>query len=552
MIGVNQNRLKKTVLVCAAACLSALIPAAMVGQDAKTLLMNVAKAMGAENVRTISVSGAGSHSTSIGQNKNPDVPWPINRVRAYTLQVDFDARRSQLQLRRVQNEAEETLNEYISADSPWNSQFRFWSTPFGFIKGALENNATLGAARIAGAPYTMVTFSVQNKYKVAGYINDQNLVHRVETWIDNDVLGDMLAEVWFNDYKDFDGVKFPTLIVEKQAGHPVRILSVSGLRTNGPVDISTPSGTAAAPASIALDSTVQTDKAAEGVYYLKGGTHHSVAVEFSDHAVLIEAPLNEQRSLAIIAEMKRLMPNKPIRYVVNTHHHFDHSGGLRTFVDAGATIITHERNARFFSTGLSAPRTQNPDALARSQKKPVVEGVAEKRTLSDGMRTLDLHAVKENSHHDGILVAFLPNEKMLIEADVYTPGNVVDRDTANFIDNIERLKLEFETILPLHGAVKPARADLYTSINRPVRDMKDILAAQVAAANPRPAAAVPAGRQILERSCNGCHTLGRVERRRDVAEWQMIVTRMQERGATISEGEVETLLEYLVKTFAQE
>ena len=143
---------------------------------------------------------------------------------------------------------------------------------------------------------------------------------------------------------------------------------------------------------------------------------------------------------------------------------------------------------------------------------------------------------------------------MLIEADVYTPGRVGDRETASLIDNVERLKLEYDTILPLHGSVKPARADLYAAINRPLRDMKDILAAQVAA-TPAPgqrggaAGAVPAGRQILERSCNSCHNLGRVERKRDETEWRMIVERMQERGAVLSDIDAETLLDYLIKTF---
>src|SRR5688500_16137137 len=98
MIGVNHNRLKKVVLVCASACLFAVIPVALVGQDATTVLMNTAKAMGAGNLKTIQVSGSGSHSVDIGQNRNPDVPWPVGRLRAYTLQMDFDSGRSYVQL----------------------------------------------------------------------------------------------------------------------------------------------------------------------------------------------------------------------------------------------------------------------------------------------------------------------------------------------------------------------------------------------------------------------------------------------------------------------
>src|SRR5438034_10548799 len=86
----------------------------------------------------------------------------------------------------------------------------------------------------------------------------------------------------------------------------------------------------------------------DGVFYIRGATHHSAAVEFADHVVVVEGPLNEQRSLAVIAEVKKLVPNKPIRYLVNTHHHFDHSGGLRTYVDQGVTIITHAINKPFY------------------------------------------------------------------------------------------------------------------------------------------------------------------------------------------------------------
>jgi hypothetical protein len=191
----------------------------------------------------------------------------------------------------------------------------------------------------------VVTFTLQNKYKLVGYVNDHKLLERVQTWIDNDVLGDMLVEASYSDYKDFGGVKFPTMIVEKQAGFPVLILAVSDVKPNVAVNIERPAP-AAASAS-AQPVSVQTEKIADGIFYLKGGSHHSVALEFSDHVAVIEAPLNEQRSIAVIAEVKKLIPNKPIRYLVNTHHHFDHSGGLRTYVDEGATIVTHDINKGF-------------------------------------------------------------------------------------------------------------------------------------------------------------------------------------------------------------
>src|SRR5262249_17901757 len=155
---------------------------------------------------------------------------------------------------------------------------------------------------------------------------------------------------------------------------------------------------AAVPADRPQSVSIQTEKVADGVFYLKGGTHHSVAVEFADYVAVIEAPLNEQRSAAVIAEVKKLIPSKPIPYVVNTHHHFDQSRGLRTYVDEGITIITHDINKDFSTQAFSSPRTLNPDRLSQSGKKVSLETVGDKKVLTDGTRTLELHLIKANPH----------------------------------------------------------------------------------------------------------------------------------------------------------
>jgi glyoxylase-like metal-dependent hydrolase (beta-lactamase superfamily II) len=114
---------------------------------------------------------------------------------------------------------------------------------------------------------------------------------------------------------------------------------------------------------------VNAQQVVDGVWYLTGGTHHSVVVEMQDYVVAVEGPQNDERATAVIAEVKRLVPNKPIKYVVNSHHHFDHSGGLGAFVAEGATIITHGTNKSFFEQAFAAPRTVNRDKLAQSGKK---------------------------------------------------------------------------------------------------------------------------------------------------------------------------------------
>src|SRR4029077_14729449 len=110
---------------------------------------------------------------------------------------------------------------------------------------------------------------------------------------------------------------------------------------------------------------------------------HSVAVEFRNYVALVECPLGDARANAVLDAVKKTIPNKPIRFVVNTHHHFDHSGGLRACVAEGATILTQAENKPYYEKVLAAPHTVTPDQLAKAPKKAVIEAVADKRVLTD-------------------------------------------------------------------------------------------------------------------------------------------------------------------------
>jgi glyoxylase-like metal-dependent hydrolase (beta-lactamase superfamily II) len=160
----------------------------------------------------------------------------------------------------------------------------------------------------------------------------------------------------------------------------------------------------------------------------------------------------------VIARVKETIPDKPIRYLINTHHHFDHSGGLRTYVDEGATIVTHEANRSFYERAWAAPRSLNPDRLARSQKAAQFETVADAHTLSDGKRRIEVHRLAGNGHNDGFLMVYLPAEKLLVEVDAWAPGApnvpppaVPSPFALNLLENIQRLKLDVAQVVPLHG-----------------------------------------------------------------------------------------------------
>jgi glyoxylase-like metal-dependent hydrolase (beta-lactamase superfamily II) len=205
--------------------------------------------------------------------------------------------------------------------------------------------------------------------------------------------------------------------------------------------------------------TATAEKLADGVYAIKGG-YVALAVEFNDHIVLFEpGPQNEARAAANIAEVKRAIPNKPIRYGVLSHHHFDHTSGLPAAVAEGITLVTHENNRLFFERALNSPRTLAPDAIAKSGKKAVVEGFRDRRVFTDGTRTLEIHEVKGLPHADGLLMAYLPKERILAYADMFNapaPDAKPAPPTAGHVvmaANVDRLKLDVDTLVSVHAPV---------------------------------------------------------------------------------------------------
>jgi glyoxylase-like metal-dependent hydrolase (beta-lactamase superfamily II) len=335
-------------------------------------------------------------------------------------------------------------------------QLQIWLTPHGFLRAAMENNAT--AKKVTTG--TEISFQ-SGKFTVKGIIDARNMVTKTETWLPNPVLGDMLVETTFSGYKDYNGVKFPTTIVQKQGGQATLELTVNSVNPNPGLNLTVPDAvkTAAAP-----PIKVQSQKLGDGIWFVAGGSHNSMVVEFPTYIAVIEGPLGEARSLAVIAEAKRLVPNKPIKYLINTHSHFDHSGGVRTYVAEGATIITQEMNVPFYQKAWAAPRTLAPDNLSKGAKEANFLPVKEKYVLTEGDRTLEIFHEAGSMHNGGMLIVYFPKEKILEEADDYTPDlPEVPAPTgirppvfeANLLKNIQTLKLDIVTVAPMHGIVVP-------------------------------------------------------------------------------------------------
>ena len=456
-------------------------------QDGKTSLDAVAKAMGAANLKSYELTANGM-SYAVGQSEAPGAPWPRFHVKSVKRTVNYETgslRDEVVQTRVLEPprgggvfvRGDQKLNFAVSGEHAWNTagetatavpmaatdrQLQLWVTPHGVVKAAMANKGTLEGRTIS--------FTVPNKFRVKATVNDKNLVTRVVALVANPVVGDMPVEINYSTYQDFgNGVMFPRVIEQSAGGFPSLALTVDGLKPNAPVDITVPD-----PVRQVGDiyAKVQSQKVTDGVWYLTGTTHHSVVIEMKDHLILVEAPQNEARTLAVIGEARKLVAGKPLRYLITSHHHYDHSGGVRAAASEGLTVVTSEVNRPFFEWALAAPATVNPDRLAKAKKKATVEGVGDKRVMTDDTRTVEIHQISEIMHHDGMLMVYLPKEKLLIQADAFSPVAPNAKYpvppnpfSVSLADNIARLKLNVDQHLPLHGRVVPM-AELSKAIGK--------------------------------------------------------------------------------------
>jgi glyoxylase-like metal-dependent hydrolase (beta-lactamase superfamily II) len=441
----------------------------------KTGIAAVADAMGATNLNSIEYSGSGE-LFGFGQAYIPGERWPRFVQRSYVIAVNYQTPAMRMNTVRSQGEypprggaaqpvgKDQRSIQVVSGKYAWSEGGaqavanpgdvgdrlrQLWATPHGVIKAAMANGGTLDGKTI--------TFKAEDRDFKAS-LNDQNLVEKVAYLRTNEVVGDSPVEVTYSDYADYGGVKFPKHIVETQDGFPVSDIMINEVKPNAAVTIEVPAAVTQAPAPPATPA-VNMAKLADGVLYFTAAGVSSWAVEFKDYIVVVEGPFGEARSLAVNEEIRKAIPNKPIKYVVNTHAHYDHAGGLRTYVAQDITVITHETNKPFFEKVWAQPRTVAPDLLAKEPKPAAFETVSEKKVITDGTRTMELYHLQNSGHNVATLIVYMPKEGLLYYGDGYNPPpgeNPIDpaRTPEYGIDlyrNVTQLGLNVKTIAPAHS-----------------------------------------------------------------------------------------------------
>jgi glyoxylase-like metal-dependent hydrolase (beta-lactamase superfamily II) len=436
-------------------------------------LAAAAEAMGATSLNSIEYTGSGS-VFGFGQAYEPGGRWPMFVQRVYSAEIDYRKPGMRLIQVRSQGEhpprggaaqpvgADQRTVQVVSGKFAWQEggaqaapsfgtteerTLRLWSTPQGVIKAAMAN-----AGKVDG---NTVTVTVDGR-EVKATLNAQNMVEKVSYLSTNEVVGDFPIEIAYTDYADFGGIKFPRHIVQTEDGFATSDIMVGAVKANPAVALDVPANVQQATAP---PLRVGVNKIADGVWMLSTPNANSWAVEFNDHVVVVEGIGSEERSLAVMDEIGKIIPNKPIRYVINTHAHYDHAGGLRTYPAKGVTVVTQETNKPFYEKVWARPRTLAPDLLSKSPKPLVFETVGEKKVMTDGNKTIELYHMKDTSHNVANLLVFMPKEGLVFWGDGYNPPQGNDprdlvRTPEQMIDLYRIItlnNLDVKTIAPAHG-----------------------------------------------------------------------------------------------------
>ena len=427
-----------------------------------------------EAVKTLTIEGEGVNY-NLGQDMKPEASTQQFAVTNYKRQIDiangrqrveqtrtpkfafFQGPQAQTQVQGLDGATAFNVNPKgeavrIAAQAETDRLTDLYHHPLKLLRSTLDPKTTVanvrqvGSARqadITTAAGPVVTLTID---AAGSPLSASSKAHHPN-------LGDVVMTTTYGNYQDVSGLRLPGQFTTK-----VDDFTTTEIRATKQA-IDTDVGDLAAPASAAAPRpspppiNVTAESLGKGVWQLGGGSHHTALIEFSDHLLLIDAPQSEARTLAVIAKAKETVPNKPLQQLVTTHHHFDHTAGIRAAIAEGMDVITHTGNKEWVERMAGRAFTIQPDTLSKKPTRLVVETVDDQREIKDQMQTLQLFHVAGNPHSDTMLMAYIPRDRILIEVDAFGAGSAVNPYAANLLENIQKRKLRVDRIVPLHGPI---------------------------------------------------------------------------------------------------
>lgn len=474
------NMIRPAVVTCA---LTIAIAACSPRPPEQDLVADAVAALGGDGIAratTLAIEGEGAHF-NLGQDMTPEAASQSFRVTGYTRVLDVAPGRARMRVEQTrtpnflyyQGQDAQTQrlgldgglayavlpngNAVRSSDSvAADRRAELYHHPVPLLRAALEPGASLANARAEGTE-RLVEITTPDKVALTLAIDaGSSRPTRISSRTYHPNLGDVIVETRFAEYADAGGLSLPSRLTTSVDGFTTADLRVTRQTVGADVgDLAAPASVSAAPAPAPQTADVTAVDVAPGIWLLGGASHNSALVEFRDHLMLVEAPQSEARTLAVIAKARSLRPDKPLTTVLNTHHHFDHSAGIRAAVSEGLAVITHKGNAAFIEAIVERPHTLQPDALAKKPAPLDLRALDDGETIGDESMSLVVYTIAGNPHSDTMLMAYVPRHRLLIQADAYSGGFSIQPYAPNLIDNVARRKLRVDRVLPMHGEVVP-------------------------------------------------------------------------------------------------
>ncbi len=307
---------------------------------------------------------------------------------------------------------------------------------------------------IGGVTYQAVNYNAGAYTYTVLFDPQTGLPARVRTLDYDNMWGDVNYDVVLSDWTSMGGIRVPAsqkyelngrVITEVKLTEVTVNPSVQASRFDVPAELKTGAakpatgnvpyqwilrrqfiGTYMDSDNVSFDtratSSLRLNEIAPGVQHQAGGTHHSLIVEMSDYLIVFDAPVTDGQSNWTIAAAQAKYPGKPIRFVVLTHHHMDHAGGIRAYAAQGATLVVGQGAGAHYRKVLAAPYTRNPDlAATRDLSGTRIIEVADKHVFNDGKREVSAHLI-ENPHSSAYLIGYVADARIGYVTDIWSPG----------------------------------------------------------------------------------------------------------------------------------
>jgi glyoxylase-like metal-dependent hydrolase (beta-lactamase superfamily II) len=497
------------ILLAAGLCGAGTVQAQPAG-DARQVVTRAAEALGGaerlQALRTIRLRGYGHDAYQDGGSlisTEPTAPEKMNIITAYERVIDLANGRTRVRAKQSRafvfaaqammegRPIDQALDGSVAFDLAAGGAARRLSSevatrrrmellahPIVAVRAALDARSRIANRRTEGAATLVdVTTATGEAFTLA--VTTSTGLPVFVRWVGpHENLGDLTYRAEFSGYEPVAGVWLPMSFntVSDFKNNVQLRLHVDRYVVDGDVgDLAAPAAVRSAPEPVPV-YTVDASLVVPGVWLLTGnGGANSVLLEFADHLTLFEVPTSRAWTAALIDKARSTVPGKRVTEAIISHHHFDHTGGLRTAIAEGLTIVTQTGNVAWFEDLARRRVAAFPDALSRNPRPIATRAVDDHLRLSDSKLTVDVYRVVSNNHMAHGLMAYLPEHRLLIQGDLFDMNWEVYFWGNTYEDNLAHRNIEVERDVPIHGRVLPL-AEVRTKLAEQTRNAAQLCA----------------------------------------------------------------------------